>query len=350
MKRISSAWASVKAFWTSRKWGVKLLTVCIISLMGYGLYSMLDRAYRQRKIESCYDYSIGQKGLQYNELKRRIYNPKTKTVIVDKIEWLHYHHSDTIGILAKDNKRAFINLNTGQLITPLTFDKGWQFSCKRGVLSRNDSLYIFRPDGSQVNAEGIPTIDNYEFVFHNNQLLVKQDIDQYGLLDTAAHWLLEPEYKQLDIDYHHQRIIGQIEEEWVVYDFGIQEKLRGPYKSIQSDWTEGLIVTELDGIQHLYSYDGQLLHKVIYRSIERIRYDTEKTDHNGNTIYAETDCYMYQNYDYKCGLMDKNYRPLTPAIFYDIEAQNKHLFFASFGEYHHSFGTMIDEYGHEIGK
>lgn len=43
--------------------------------------------------------------------------------------------------------------------------------------------------------------------------------------------------------------------------------------------------------------------------------------------------------------MDKHYHVLTPQLFHSIEAQTKHVFFASFGEYSDRFGTLIDDHG-----
>jgi hypothetical protein len=46
--------------------------------------------------------------------------------------------------------------------------------------------------------------------------------------------------------------------------------------------------------------------------------------------------------------MDKRYQILTPPLFYDITAQTKHTFFASFGNWSNRFGTLIDDHGKPI--
>jgi hypothetical protein len=111
------------------------------------------------------------------------------------------------------------------------------------------------------------------------------------------------------------------------------------------DWSEGLIVTEHNGIQRLFDYEGKLVYKVIYKGIEELVYNTHRQDSEGKDIYEETDCYVYVDYNNKRGLMDKHYRVLTPPLFCSIEAQTKHVFFASFGEYSDRFGTLIDDHG-----
>jgi hypothetical protein len=124
--------------------------------------------------------------------------------------------------------------------------------------------------------------------------------------------------------------------------------LIGNYKDIQIDWSEGIIATEHNGIQHLFSYEGKIVYEVIYKSIQELSYNTGRKDAQGNEIWEQTNCYVYTDYNNKVGLMDKNYNILTPPLFHNITAQTRHTFFASFGEWSSRFGTLIDEHGKAI--
>ena len=291
-----------------------------------------------------YGEEIGRDGLRYKH-GAHIYNPETNKILVDSIEWLHIAPGDTIGILAKNHRRAFINLNNAQLLTPLDFDKAWQFSCDRGIMSRHDSLFIFRRDGSQVNATGLTACFQYEYLFYDNKIVLKTDYEHVGLLDTAGNWVLEPIYSKIDMYYSRRLYNTKLGDECIVYDYNLKPVLRGAYKNIEIDWTEGLIATEHNGVQRLFDYDGKLVYKVIYKRIEELIYNTGRKDKDGNDIVEDTDCYIYVDYNNKRGLMDKHYNVLTPPLFHSIEAQTKHVFFASFGEYSDRFGTLIDDHG-----
>ena len=122
----------------------------------------------------------------------------------------------------------------------------------------------------------------------------------------------------------------------------------GNYKQVDIDWSEGIIATEHNGIQHLFSYKGEMIYKVIYKSIQELHYKTGRKDAQGNDIWEATNCYIYTDYNNKVGLMDKRYQILTPPLFYDITAQTKHTFFASFGNWSNRFGTLIDDHGKPI--
>ena len=339
-------WTSISAFWKARSIATKVIIVCVpVILIAIGIsFSRSVRTAPKAIEKRLYGEEIGRNGLRYKH-GAHIYDPKTNEILVDSIEWLHVSAGDTIAILAKNHRRAFINLNNARLITPLDFEKAWQFSCDRGIMSRHDSLFIFRRDGSQVNQTGLKTRNQYEYLFNNNHLVLNVDYDQVGLLDTAGQWVLEPVYSKIEKSYSRRLYNTKLGDECIVYDYNLQPVLKGAYKAIEIDWSEGLIATEHNGIQHLFDYDGKLVYQVIYKSIEELSYNTHRKDGDDRDIYEGTDCYIYVDYNNKRGLMDKHYHVLTPPLFHSIEAQTKHVFFASFGEYSDRFGTLIDDHG-----
>lgn len=345
-KFFTRLWASISAFWKARSLATKIILICVpVILIAISLsFSRSVRTAPKAIEKRLYGEEIGRNGLRYKH-GAHIYNPETNEILLDSIEWLHVSAGDTIAILAKNHRRAFINLNNAQLITPLDYERAWEFSCDRGIMSRHDSLFIFRRDGSQVNQTGLKTRNQYEYLFNNNHLVLNVDYDQVGLLDTAGQWVLEPVYSKIETSYNRRLYNTKLGDECIVYDYNLQPVLKGAYKAIEIDWSEGLIATEYNGIQHLFDYDGKLVYQVIYKSIEELAYNTHRKDGDDRDIYEETDCYIYVDYNNKRGLMDKHYHVLTPPLFHSIEAQTKHVFFASFGEYSDRFGTLIDDHG-----
>ena len=297
--------------------------------------------------DKLYGEEIGNNRLRYKH-GDHIYNPETGKILVDSIDWLHVKCNDTIAILAKNNRRAFINLNTAQLITPLIYEKAWEFACDRGIMVKSDTIYIFRRDGSLVNPSGFKYKGQYPLLYYRDKLIVNVDHDKLGLIDTAAQWVLPPVYSMIENEYQRRLYNTRLDDQCIVYNYALDTVLMGTYKSIEIDWSEGLIATEYNGIQHLFSYDGKLIYEVIYKSISELSYNTGRKDAQGNEIWEETNCYVYTDYNDKKGLMDKHYRVLTPPRFYNITAQTKHTFFASFGEWSNRFGTLIDEHGKPI--
>lgn len=297
--------------------------------------------------QKLYGEEIGHNGLRY-KYGDHIYDPKTNEVLVDSIEWLFVESGDTIGILAKNSHRAYINLNTAQLITPLTYDKAWMFSCDRGVMVRQDTVFIFRRDGSIVNPQGFKYSRQYEMVYYHNKLVVSNDEDLKGMIDTAANWVLPPVYSKIDVEYQQKLYNTKLGEQCIVYNYDLDTVLIGNWKRVDVDWSEGIIVTENNGIQHLFDYQGKLVYEVIFRQIKELTYKTTRKDADDNDIYEDTECLVYVDYNNKEGLMDKHFHILTPPLFSSIEAQTKHVFFAQFGDYYDKFGTLIDDHGKPI--
>lgn len=338
--------APIAAFWKARSIATRVILVClpVILIAAVVSFSKSLKSAPKAIQKHLYGEEIGRNGLRYKH-GAHIYDPETGTILVDSIEWLHVSCGDTIAILAKNHRRAYINLNTAQLITPLEYERAWEFSCDRGIMERHDSLFIFRRDGSQVNTTGLTARNQYDYLFYHNRLAINVDYDHVGLLDTAGNWVLDPIYSKVETNYNKRLYNTKLGEECIVYDFDLKPVLRGAYKAIEIDWSEGLIATEHNGIQRLFDYEGKLVYQVIYKGIETLEYNTGRKDKDDREIFEETDCFVYVDYNGKRGLMDKHYHVLTPPLFHSIEAQTKHVFFASFGEYSNRFGTLIDDHG-----
>ena len=205
MKHFSSFLSGLRRFWQARSRSVRVLLICAPVILAALVYSLARSGSSAPKAiqKRLYGEEIGRNGLRYKH-GAHIYNPETGEILVDSITWLHINRGDTIAILAKNHRRAYINLNTAELITPLQFDRAWEFACNRGIMSRNDSLFIFRRDGSQVNTSGLTAGNQYEYLFYENRLALNVDYDHVGLLDTAGNWVLEPIYQKIETSYGHR--------------------------------------------------------------------------------------------------------------------------------------------------
>jgi len=285
--------------------------------------------------ELAYDeWEVGDNGLIY-KTGERLFDPKSNKTLVNDIDWLQYETYDSIGVLAKKGKRAFINLNTGKLLTSLSYDHGWFFRSNRGVMERNDSLFIFDRSGKVLNKVGIPARGNnlYEYLFNDGKMVVEAEPNKYGILDTAARWIMEPIYDHLEHNWDNQLYSCKLGDTWSVLNYDLDTIMCGKWKNLDISWNSGIIVTETNGIERSYSYEGKLLFNVIYESIDQLYYDDEPTG-----------LFRYTAHSGKCGLMDSNYKPLTPPQFYEIEARSKSVFFGYYGD----FGVLLNRKGQTI--
>ncbi len=282
--------------------------------------------------------SIGQGDLRFNYVEKYIFNSRTGNRLYKNIDWIH-DSGDSIGIVAIDNKRAYVNFNTGKTLTDFDYDKAWIFSCNHGVMVKNDSVYVFRRDGSIVNPKPLYYNNDYALVFHKNLLVICNQEGKVGVIDTTAQWIIQPEYSSISIDYNHDLLNTRKNDVRSVIDFSNNTILSGFYNDINILWEEGIIVTEYNGINRLFSYDGKLIYDVVYSQINELRYETDDEE------YRLSNCYIYQSYDGKYGLMNRHYKIVTPPIFYYIEAYSERLFFAKLS---YNVGTIIDDMGRTV--
>lgn len=294
--------------------------------------------------------SIGNGGLRYVQ-GSHIYNPKTDKKLITDIDWI-YESDDTIGIIAKDGKRGYINLNTAEYIVPLEYHKAWTYACNRGCMTRNDTLFIFDRKGQLLAQYHYD--DEYQRVFYKNYLTIRLAENQVGLIDTACQWVLDPVYASINYESagygRNQKTFWNIrkDDQCLLLNLRLDTVLYGDFDNLDVDWSEGIIATAHNGMQHLYSYTGELLYEQIYADIEVAYYDSGKKDRNGDAIMEESSCYIYSNYDGKKGLMNRHYHPITAPMFHNLETRGQHLFFATFGEYNDRFGTLIDDQGRPV--
>ena len=237
MKDLTNIWASVRSWWQARSLATRLFLLCAPVVLSAVVYSLIRSGHSAPKAiqKHLYGEQIGRNGLRYKH-GAHIYDPVSGTILVDSIQWLHISPGDSIAILAKQGRRAYINLNTAELLTPLSFDKAWEFACDRGVMSSKDSLYIFRRDGSQVNMQGLPAAGQYEYLYYKNRLVLRTDYEHVGLWGTTCQWVLEPVYSEIETSYGRMLYNTRLGDECIVYDFNLQPVLRGAYKSIDVDW------------------------------------------------------------------------------------------------------------------
>lgn len=348
MKKISSSVVNVWSFIKRHKsLFIVLLVIIMVPLSYFGLrcyFSLHDS-------ESEYDYCeqrIGRNGLIYNDCHGYIKASKTGKKLITGIDWIRLD-GDSICVIAIDDKRAYINLNTCKLITDLAYDKAWVFCNGVGVMTRGDSLYVFDRSGKRVNRKPFYYDDEYEMVFHDGVLVVHDDADHIGVIDTKCQWIFPPIYDELEYDVDHKLCSVRKGDKRMVFNNDMDTILCGEWKNVSISYSAGIVVTETNGVERLFDYDGKLLCDVVYSDIETLSYNTGRTDSDDDYIYEECNCLVYSNYSGKKGLMDRDYKILTPPIYSDITAKSRHILFATFSDnWYNEVGTLIDDHGHQI--
>lgn len=348
MKKITSIFANV---WNYIKRHKGLFIVVLVIAVAYGIYSCrfrIGRLLNSDDYDYYYEEEVGKNGYIYDRSNGWIKEPYTGIKVITDIDWIRLD-GDSICVIAIDDKRAYINLNTCKLITDLVYDKAWVFCNGVGVMTRGDSIYVFDRTGKQINKRAYYYDDEYELLFHDGVMVVHDDKEHVGVIDTKCQWIFPPIYDELEYDVDHKLCSVRKGDKRMVFNNDMDTILCGEWKKVSISYSAGIVVTETNGVERLFDYDGKLLCDVVYSDIETLSYNTGRTDSDDDYIYEECNCLVYSNYSGKKGLMDRDYKILTPPIYSDITAKSRHILFATFSDnWYNEVGTLIDDHGHQI--
>jgi hypothetical protein len=230
--------------------------------------------------------------------KSKLVNTETGKTLIDdlSVDWIR-EGRDSLAVFAKDDKRGYFNVNTGEIIVPLTYKHAWVFSEGYAGVVQNDMVGFINTKGELVIPCRYPYRGNAltEFVFEHGRCVVADSLQHIGAIDTLGNWVIEPKYDAVHLSKDYA----------IVYN-------KGQFKK-QIDF-EGHVLS--DG---LIDYVNRLYYSKSYMSTETGGPDDGR---------ALNEKYMEYRVEGRSGLMTREGRYVTPPIYTDIEALTEDLFIA----------------------
>lgn len=319
-----------RIFRLSTKWKVVIVLLILVGTFAVGYYSMIFIGYVYDQITSDKYFVSEEMG---NGYEIRSYedgsiciakNGKLRAIVKD-IAWVNGDISDSLWVVAKDDRRAYFNTNTGQLTSPFIYQKAWRYSeGVAAVLDENNRLRFIDPQGNPIFKRSFLFNQQRDFYyqFHEGMCRMIDTTGKVGLIDKLGNWVVEPRYDSAAF------VSGSGDGYWSLMR-GDSLMVVDSMAHILIDLTPGqqLKLTDdgkLEIWQRLYPgklYDksGALLANQTYWKIERITYFED-----GSEISTGVLAY-YTRYD-QCGLMSLGGKILTAAQYDEIEAVDKKLF------------------------
>lgn len=304
------------------KLSLKRVIVGLIVAVGI-LVPVIMLIIQKHQEREYYGYEYGEEPsdgyVAYNGGSSDIVNPDTKEVIVKDIDWCHYtdgNDQPPMVLFAKNGKRGFCNLATGEVIVePTTYTKAWIFSEGLAAVEKNGYIGF-------VNTRGEVAIDFkysyrgndlYAFVFHDGHCVVADSSNKIGVIDTKGRWVIKPKYDHVEITKEYA----------VVYNDGEFKK-------------------QID-------FQGNVLQDGIIDDINELYYNVQYTDlqtGEPNEAYAKNNDYYEYQVGYYSGLIDSKGKIITPPIYTDLSGITATLFRARLKD--HSSMVIIDTKGNVV--
>ncbi len=272
------------------------------------------------------------------------------------LRWVQWTPDDSLAVGAIAGRRAYFSRFTGEQVLPFDYTRAWFFSeGVAAVTDTNDNLFFINKRGDRVidkNFRYTPAMRYEGYLFHSGNCIIVDDTGCYGLINHTGEWAVEPQW---DAIYWRGRY-------WELHKGDRLTLLDAALRTIvpltvatetclvkQDNADDNILVEVPCKASRLYSIDGRLLSDKVFESVVKLTYIAEDEEtHLRTESEIESDCLLYSNKAGKYGLLDKQGRILTDAIYREIEAVGKRLFLADRGDYHCSVLVMLDEKGRMV--
>ena len=277
-----------------------------------------------------------------------IQNFITGEVIAKDIDWIALPaDEDSLIVYSKDDKRGYINRFSGEIAIPAKYSKAWVFSGGVAAVAEGDSVYFIDHSGKAVNNKKFAyNPKNHGYVFHGDYCAMAVDDGLMGLIDRNGNWAVEPKY---------QWIISEANNFWRAREGDSQTglwyalndraelvtEIGYPEITISEDF--GIIATLPNHLQVSYGFDGTKSDKFLCRDLEKMYYDKDEWDEEGNKIIDATTLMRYRMSDGYEGLCTVDGDIITEPIYWEIAPITKDTYLCKYKDA--SAGVLVNSKG-----
>ena len=255
----------------------------------------------------------------------RIYNTKQKRYMSPKMRWFSkaVSEGDSLTVFYDmTGKRGYINLHTGRVAIEGRYEHAWNFSEGLAAVCRDNKIGFINTAGEEVIPCQFPTttyaINRFGYAFHDGYCVITNSKNECGLINPQGELVVDTIYDCI----------------WNPSDLGVrifQDEDKYGLMSPSGEILLPLYYTEIwcDGVNLMARKNGVMV----------------ELDTSGKVInpFCSTDDYkpMYLPSDYEYahptgyfkyfvrdreGVIDSNGKMVIPAIYYEINQLNDHLF------------------------
>lgn len=266
--------------------------------------------------------------VDYLDGRTRLFNTEFTEFTTSKLDWIACaHDADTLTVFSENGRRGYLNVVSGRVQIEPKYSLAWQFSEGLAAVVYQGRLgFIDRNGTTQIPFRFInpyPLKEKADMLFKGGYCTMKDTCGKYGLIDRNGNWAIKPAFDYINNPILGLRIVKQ-NRKFGLMDDKLKQVLPCAYEHI-AILRRGLRVFK-DGEQKLISYDGKLVIKpFMYDEVVPIQYNTGEVDKEGNQVIKPAKCLAYNIYT-KWGLMSKDGRPLTKAIYNEIRGISYDLF------------------------
>lgn len=309
-------------------WKTVLLTFTISCLIILFLIGKRFLYMQYRYFESDTYFSETFSEIYYNNGSVGLISKVRGNITTPKLNWISKPDIwDTTTVFSKDKKRGYLNKFSGKITIPARYNHAWKFSEGLGAVVENSRLGFIDEKGQTV----IPfrfyyfatTNPKTDFQFKGGYCIAIDSTGKFGLINKSGIWKVKPKYDYINspIDGYRTILLGN---KYGLLDSNLKLILPIEYDYIGIE--ENGISLSKDGRQQIVSKDlNTIIHSFSFDETAALEYNSGKFDENGEAIFVTSTFIPYRVY-LNWGIMDRNGKIITKAIYSEIDALSAELF------------------------
>lgn len=308
---------------------IALAAIIIAGLVAYAYYDK-NRSYYyenspERVSENIVKIECYENGSYYDRLK----DLRTDKFTTPKLQHIFLNHDNTEDSLvvfrSTENRRGYLNTNTGQIVIPAQYDRAWNFSEGLAAVYKNGIVSFITSTGEPAFPNTFPIryedyYDEISPLFHNGLCVMRTLNNKWGLINTQGEWVVEPIYNSIYAPQLGYRIITDGKKYGLLTLDG-KTALPLEYDRIRPSSDNCGFVLVRDGFAREVDTNLQTIIPFVYDGLFALDYvaDADHDDYNAS---------KYLRYDI-CewsGVMDIYGNVIIPAKYYMVRIVNSNLF------------------------
>ena len=313
----------------------KKILISSLALIGLGvvfvLFAVISDAVDNRKcrIEWYYQDQINDSlRADYDYPDKdyvRIYNTKRKYYVSPKMRWFSQGVSegDSLTVFCDMNgKRGYINLHTGKMVIEGRYSHAWNFSEGLAAVCRDNLIGFINATGEEVIPCQYPTsthaINSLGYAFHDGYCTVTNSKNECGLINQQGQLVVDTIY---DCIWNPSNLGVRIFQDEGLYGLmSVSGEIVLPvyYAEI---WCDGInLLARKNGVMVQLDATGKVIQPFCSTYDYKPMYLPSDYDQEHPTGYFK---YFVGDRE---GVIDSNGKMVIPAIYYEINQLNDHLF------------------------
>lgn len=212
--------------------------------------------------------------------KVRLYDAKAEKYVTPRLKWVSEAPSrDYLAVFCdKNDKRGFINVNTGEIVIEGKFEYAWVFSeGLAAVVEPGGKMGFIDHDGNYAIEPEFDYISTHDYVFKHDVCCIGNESGYQGLINRNGEWVVPQIYSYIDYIGETDMFMLKMDEKYgLVQNCSFEEIFPVEYDDITliGSLSEPEFILRKDNHSQRISINGEIIDSFLIDGTEDLKYMT----------------------------------------------------------------------------